>query len=391
MCSLKSYIFFSVSLFLSQSLFFVTLDSSISQFIWNGKTPKIRKSVLQKPKRLSRLALPNFLFYYWAANIRSMLHWINSINLDGDPALLNIENISCKSSTLKALLCFPITLSQLKYSDNIIVKISLKIWIQFFRNFGLQVTSLSSPICFNPLFPPSTLVGAYAYWRNQGVHSVADLYNDGTFASFDQLNVLYNIPRSHIFRYLQVLDFVHKNFPNFPNAPHPSEVDTILCLDVCAKGSISKLINFFATLQSFSVDSLRTSWSSVLNIEIDQDTWTGIILDRVHSSSICVCHCLIQCKVVHRVHWSKCKLARIDPSIDPECDRCHLGLATLTRMFWTCPALSSFWGSVFYSLSAITSVDTTPSPIIGLFGVVPSRYALPTRFFKFCGLSYIAC
>ncbi len=173
------------------------------------------------------------------------------------------------------------------------------------------------------------------------------------------------------------------NFPNFPNAPPPSEVDTILCLDVCAKGSISKLIDFFATLQSFPVDSLRTSWSSDLNIEIDQDTWTGIIFDRVHSSSICACHCLIQCKVVHRVHWSKCKLARIDPSIDPECDRCHLGLATLTHMFWICPALSSFWGSVFYSLSAITSVDTTPSPIIGLFGVVPSRYALPTNFLHF--------
>lgn len=170
------------------------------------------------------------------------------------------------------------------------------------------------------------------------------------------------------FLFLQIRDFARKNLANFPNAPPPSAIDTILSFDVCSKGSISKLINTFATLQSIPADSLRISWSSDLNMEIDKETWEEV-LDRVHSSSICARHCLIQCKVVHRVHWSKCKLARIDPTIDPECDRCHLGPATLTHMFWTCPALSLFWRSVFNSLSDITSADIPPSPIIGLFGV----------------------
>lgn len=121
------YLFQCIPIFIPKS-FFVTLDSSISQFIWNGKTPKIRKSVLQKPRHLGGLALPNFQFYYWAENIQSMLHWINSNNFDSAPTWFNIESASCKSSTLVALLCFPITLSPLKYSDNIIVKNSLKIW-----------------------------------------------------------------------------------------------------------------------------------------------------------------------------------------------------------------------------------------------------------------------
>ncbi len=86
---------------------------------------------------------------------------------------------------------------------------------------------------------------------------------------------------------------------------------------------------------------------------------------------------------VYREHWSKCKLARIEPTIDPECDRCHLGPATLTHMFWTRPALSLFWGSVFNSLTAITSVDIPPSPIICLFGVLSSDYPLPTYFTNF--------
>ncbi len=179
---------------------------------------------------------------------------------------------------------------------------------------------------------------------------------------------MYNIPRSHFsFIFLQICDFAHKHFIYFPYAPPPSATDTILSFDVCSKGSISKLINTFVTLQSIPADSLRISWSSELKMEIDQETWE-VVLDRVHSSSICACHCFIQCKVVHRVHWSKCKLARIDPTIDPECDMCHLG---------------PFWGSVFNSLTAITSVDIPPSPIIGLFGVLPSDYPLPTYFTNF--------
>ncbi len=174
------------------------------------------EKVFCKNQGVGGLALPNFLFYYWAANMRSMLHWNNSNNLDSPPAWLNIENASCKSSSLNALLCFSITLSPLKYSDNIIVKNSLKIWIQFLRNFGLQAMG-SSPIYFNPLFLPSTLDGAYAYWRNQGVYSVADLYIEGKFASFEQLTVMYNIPRSHFsFRFLQIRDFAHNIFFIFP-------------------------------------------------------------------------------------------------------------------------------------------------------------------------------
>ncbi len=103
--------------------------------------------------------------------------------------------------------------------------------------------------------------------------------------------------------------------------------------------------------------------------------------------TICARHCIIQCKVVHRVHWSKCKLARIDPTIDPECDRCHLCPTTLTHMFWTCPALSLFHGSVFNSLTAITSADIPPSPIIGCLVIIHHPFtSLTVLLFVHCSL-----
>lgn len=303
------YLFQCIPIFIPKS-FFVSLDCSISSFLWNRKTPKIRKSILQRTKQLGGLALPNFQIYYWAANIRSTLYWLNSCKLANPPSWLHIESVSCnKSSSLAALLCLPYTMTPIKYSNNIIVKNSLKIWTQFLRHFGFHNISLLSPIHSNPLFYPSILDSAYASWRDLGLASFGDLYIDGVFASFGQLASQFNVPKSNFFRYLQTRDFVRKKFVNFPNAPPTSDLDTILGIDPCAKGSISKLFNIIVNLQ-FSSDNLRTTWSQDMGIEITEETWKAV-LNRVNSSSICARHRLIQCKVVHRAHWSKSRLARI--------------------------------------------------------------------------------
>lgn len=193
--------------------------------------------------------------------------------------------------------------------------------------------------------------------------------------------IICHIPKSHFFRYLQIRDFVRKKIVNFPNAPPPSDLDTILRVDPCTKGSISKLVNIIGNLQ-FSSDNLHIVWSQDIGTDINKETWKAV-LNRVYSSSLCARHRLIQCKVVHRAHWSKTRLARINPSIDPECDRCHSGSATLIHMFWSCPALSSFWRSIFVSLSAITSVEIPLCPIIGLFGASQPGHSLPSYFSDF--------
>lgn len=61
----------------------------------------------------------NFLCYYWAANVRSILHWC-CLN-DQPPLWLQIEEASCGSSSLMSLLCLPLTLPSAPYSNNVIV------------------------------------------------------------------------------------------------------------------------------------------------------------------------------------------------------------------------------------------------------------------------------
>lgn len=370
------YLFQCIPVFIPKS-FFQSLDGLISRFIWHKQIPRIKKHILQQNKDAGGLALPNFLLYYWATNTRTLLYWISGNN--HPPSWFQIEKSSCESSSLTSFLCLPLTTQSSSHTNNIIVKNSLMIWMQLRRHFGLQATPLLTPLHANPLFSPSISDQSFTTWDKHGIISVKKLYINGIFASFDELARVFDLPRTHFFKYLQVRNFVRNKFPGFPSIPPNTLIDTVLNINPVLKGSISKLYNILFECKPTGSDKLRVMWSEDLNMEISPEIWQSA-LRRVYSSSICARHRVIQCKVVHRAHWSKSKLARIYPGTDPNCNRCHTGPAGLSHMFWTCPALFEFWKSVFLSFSAITSVTILPSPLAGLFGVLPSDQKLPAHF-----------
>ena len=65
------YLFQCLPVFLSKS-FFQSLNRLIFSFLWNGKTPRIRKEFLEGPRRQGDLALPNLRNYYWASNVQKL-------------------------------------------------------------------------------------------------------------------------------------------------------------------------------------------------------------------------------------------------------------------------------------------------------------------------------
>lgn len=99
----------------------------------------------------------------------------------------------------------------------------------------------------------------------------------------------------------------------------------------------------------------------------------------IFSSSICLRHAVIQFKIVHRLHWSKTRLSKIKPDLDPTCDRCRQDPATLLHMFWTCPKLYTYWVNIFETFSKTFGERIEPSPFIALFGVAPENIIINKR------------
>ncbi|KAI2651145.1 Holliday junction resolvase RecU [Labeo rohita] len=137
---------------------------------------------------------------------------------------------------------------------------------------------------------------AFNIRKEHGLATVSQLYIDNNFASFTQLRDKFFLPSSHLFRYFQILNFIRKQFSNFPFLPTKNILD-ILDLHTSLKGSPS-------------MRPLKALWKEELNLTFEENIW-DLILYCIHSSSINARHTLVQFKVVHRVHWSRTKLNKI--------------------------------------------------------------------------------
>ena len=165
------------------------------------------------------MALPNYGFYYWTANIRCLTFWSYFHNWSDCPSWVALELGSAKNFSVSALLGSKHPLPPNKPIDNPVVRHTLRGWAQFRRHFGLSDFWLSSPISANHLFQPYLLDPTFQEWQRLGIERFRDLFIDNSFVSFEQLTEKFNLPKSHFFRYLQIRHFIRCQIPSFPQTP----------------------------------------------------------------------------------------------------------------------------------------------------------------------------
>ena len=170
------YLFQHITVFIRKS-FFTKFDQTISSFLWGNKPRRIKRVYLQRPKAMGGMALPNFLYYYWACNIQKLLHWSN---LENTPLWAQMEMSSTQQS-LYSLVCSGLPLVSV-ISSMPTVPHTIKIWTQFRRHFGLNRPSSFSPIYQNHLFKPSCTDLTFQAWFDKGIRTIDDLYSKGTFS-----------------------------------------------------------------------------------------------------------------------------------------------------------------------------------------------------------------
>lgn len=355
------FLFQSLPLFLPKS-FFKCLDKIISSFIWAGKIPKVNKTILQRNKRDGGLALPNFLFYYWSANISKIFLWCNAPEVNW----CMLEGATCLSS-LPALVFAPLSLRPSIFTRNPIVLSTLKIWKQFRQHFWLESLSFLSPICNNHLFLPPAIDHTFKRWKDKGMACFSDLFIDNSFATFTNLMSKFNLCTTGLFRYFQLRNFVKINFPSFPRLPEKSLVENLLSAST-GGSRISSVYTMLLSSSTSSLSCLKMTWENELQIKLSDELWSEA-LARVNSTTLCARLSLIQLKVFHRIHLTKAKLHKLFPETDDSCIRCSFSPANHTHTFFSCPKLVSYWASFFDFMSRALHVSLSPCPLIAIFGV----------------------
>lgn len=154
------------------------------------------------------------------------------------------------------------------------------------------------------------------------------------------------------------------------------------------KNSTSYILAQIHSLQLTSLNSIKTLWEGDLGLTLNEEVWKEILV-RVHQSSICARHSVIQCKIIHRAHLTKLRLSKIFPNIDPSCERCHQADASLIHMFWECSKLLIYWTNIFDTISKVYKRNIEPDPVIALFGAtrqIPSLSSGQKSFIAFVTL-----
>ena len=197
------YLFQSLPVFLPKSFFRAT-DKLLSHFLWGGKTSRLCKKFLERPRQRGGLALPNLMIYYWAANLQKIVYWFQSPEAGWCSAEANF----CKPASLAALITSKLPLSPSRFSSSPVVSSTLRIWIQFRQTFHLSDLSILSPICNNHLFPAAKMDDTFKWWDSMGLSVFKEFFINNVFLSFADLVSKFNISKSSFFRYLQVRHFI---------------------------------------------------------------------------------------------------------------------------------------------------------------------------------------
>lgn len=120
--------------------------------------------------------------------------------------------------------------------------------------------------------------------------------------------------------YQPVRHFVRTLCPHFPDLPPRSVIDSIL---EKSKRKISNIYGTIISLKTMTLNTIRAAWEEELGMEISDQVWIAA-LDRLNDTTTCARLSLIQFKILHCIHYSKAKLAKIYPDVDKQCDPCHL-------------------------------------------------------------------
>ncbi len=315
------------------------------------------------------LGLPNFEYYFWAAQLKPMTAWINGST---ETRWLNIEKYLCQE-----------TLSNLPFIDKTIQEIrmgewtraTLSIWNMIQTVFNLpKLVSPMSRISMIRNFLPNRLDTGFKKWSDHGLTYLYELFHEGHVKSFELIREEYGVPKTDFFRFLQIRNFLikHKEFNKITN---PNEIDKFW-MKVKSNHTldkiISKLYQVFSCMDSNNTTHIKEKWEAELQQEIPPDNWKEIC-SEAHSVTCSNSWREFKWKTIIRFFRTPQTTAKINPSAPSHCWRnCGAHLGNYTHIFWSCPKLEKFWQEILQKVSEAMHFDIPKDPRILFLGMTPA-------------------
>lgn len=366
--------------------FFSQIKKKITSFIWNNKKPRLRLSLLYLPYERGGLNCPNFLLYYWAVQVRSMMFYYTKHS----PCWTDMETQGL-NLTLPSYLYSNTTAKLLKQTENPFLKNMIRIWRDVKKLLN-EPNGLSqfSPIWGNHLFIPGRADATFKIWKNKGLQMIQNLYppDSDILRTFQDLQNKFHLNRRHFFKYLQLRNFIRVSQNNKLTKPDQSTLEKMLSGDSLKKGIISEIYQSMMSHVTEGSHDRLMAWKKDLSLEISEDDWQ-VACAMAHTSSINTGLKMIQFKWLMRVYITPVDLSRYNKEIPDICPKCVEDRGTLAHCMWYCSKIMLFWKEVKGVIEEIISKQIIVEPKLFLLGMYPENHNYSKNEKTFINLSLL--
>lgn len=360
---------------------FMTLTKLFTNFIWNNRRPRLRLSLLYLPYDRGGLQCPNVQWYYWAAQLRTIMFYFST---ESPPSWVNMESAEvAQGLTLKRYIYSANLKHHRKNCSNPIVLNMINVWYVVKKHFGIPNNlSCYSPIWGNTDFKPGKLDAGFKKWADKGIKSIKDLYSSNKFQSFEELVSTFNIPRNHFFKYLQIRNFVFVAQNNSLDRPELNSLETEMVKDCYARGLISHLYRSIAAESKESSINKLEAWRKDLKEDLCESDWTEAC-QEAQTQTISVRLKLLQYKWLMRTYITPAILHKYNENIPDTCTKCTVFKGDFYHCIWECEHILSFWKGVRDMINKMTSINLPLTAKIFVLHLYPPEMPLRRREYAF--------
>ena len=210
---------------------------------------------------------------------------------------------------------------------------------------------------------------------------MSDLYKEGVLMSFEEISLKYDIPRKHLFLFLQLRSFI-SSMQNHSELPALSSVEEFMNYNCNSKGLISQLYNWLASGSSDTSQSRLDALWADLEEDISDEEWNIACLEAQTQTASTNLK-LLQFNWLMRTYITPVKLNKYNSNIPDTCFKCNEAQGTFIHCIWECEKIKKVWREVIDKTMNILSVNIPLDSKMILLHIYPAGLNLRTKQYKF--------
>lgn len=332
-------------------------NKDLSDFIWNGKKPRIKMKLLYDVVERGGVALPNLKLYYQASVITWILDWIRLEKLK----LLNLEHADMIYGIHGYLLYDKNKVNQ-EFSNHIIRKSLLNVWKKT-KHYWISKIPLWTSIN-EGLFRTEKM--SCAKWPTYEDISIVE---DGHRRLKSEEELLADDYKCNWFLYRRLRERFLIDQKTLGIGAGDNEFEKIIKEE--GKQEISRIYKLLLKydLEQETVKKCMIDWAKDTGQPILMEQWERNWKKRMKfTPNLGIRENLI--KMQYRWHLTPSVLSKIDRSINNKCWKCGNGEGTYYHCWWLCEKAQSFWSDIHKEMTEILNISYRKDPKLYLLSMI---------------------